>query len=174
MKAVVRRRARRRALLAAVAVVPAAAVASSRTSAAWRGRAGASGGKTEFAAGRSRFASKDYAGALPLFRKAFDASGSPNASLYVGLCLIELAQPVEAYDVLSATARESEKRMAGDPAYQHTTEVAKEKLALLEKKVGRVTVTLTDAPVGATVTVNAKPARPRANRRWPAGSRPAR
>ena len=39
-------------------------------------------------------------------------------------------------------------------------QVSKEKLGLLEKKVGRVTVTLTDAPAGVTVTVNAKPLAP--------------
>jgi hypothetical protein len=134
-------------MFASSAIAPAHAAGQPKAAAS------ANGGKTEFAAGRSRFAAKDYAGALIFFRKAFEASGSPNASLYVGLCLIELNQPVEAYEVLAGTARESEKRMAADPAYQHTNEVAKEKLGELEKKVARVTVTV-DATGGAAVTVN--------------------
>src|SRR5262249_27699536 len=74
-------------------------------------------GKTEFAAGRTKFQAKDYAAALPLFQAAWKATGSPNAGLYVGLCQMELGRWTDAFDTMSQTVREAEQKKATDPAY---------------------------------------------------------
>ena len=42
-----------------------------------------------FEEGRKKWEAKDPAGALPLFQKAAQQSGSPNARLYVARCLRE-------------------------------------------------------------------------------------
>ncbi|HEY4117505.1 MAG TPA: hypothetical protein VGM56_06595 [Byssovorax sp.] len=107
-----------------------------------------------FADGRTRFNAKDFAGALPLFRKAFDASKSPNAELYVGLCLVELKQPVDAYEAMSIAERDSSAKMAQDPSYAHTRDVAAGVRAKLEKEIGRVVVTIDGAPSPPQVVVN--------------------
>ncbi|HVY46275.1 MAG TPA: hypothetical protein VHB21_10370, partial [Minicystis sp.] len=113
--------------------------------------------KADFAAARTRFAIKDYKGALPLFQRALAASGSPNAALYVGLCLKGLRRPIEAYEAMTVAARESANKMATDASYRHTNDVAKQTLAELQKKIGLVTVTVSGAPVGVHVTVNGAP-----------------
>jgi hypothetical protein len=112
-----------------------------------------SSGKAEFAAGRAKFMVKQYAAALPLFERAYSASQSPNAGLYVGLCLLELKRRPEAFDVLTAVVREAGARKSADPSYEHTFDVATKELSDLTALVGRVTITADNAPADAKITL---------------------
>jgi hypothetical protein len=107
-----------------------------------------------FSAALQRFDAKDYAGALPLFREALNMSHSPNARLYVGLCLSGLGQYPEAYLELETTVRETADRASQDAKYGETREAAMRELALLERRVGKVVVKITEQVVGGFVTLN--------------------
>jgi len=107
-----------------------------------------------FSAALQRFDAKDYAGALPLFREALNMSHSLNARLYVGLCLSGLGQYPEAYLELETTVRETADRATEDAKYGETHEAAMRELALLERRVGKVVVKVTEQVVGGFVTLN--------------------
>jgi len=109
-----------------------------------------------FADAQQRFDQRDYGAALPLFQKAFAASNSPNARLYVGRCLRALGRTVEAYDEMSATTREATKRAESDPKYGPTRDSAAAELALLTPLVGKVVIVWSGAK-DAAITLDGKP-----------------
>jgi len=109
-----------------------------------------------FQMAQDQFDRKDYAGALPLFRKVLAASGSPNARLYLARCLRELGQLAEAYDEMHATMREATTKAEGDSKYAPTRDSAAAEVALLEPKVGRLVIAWT-GPTPKRVTLNGKP-----------------
>ena len=53
--------------------------------------------RAKFAEALKLFSRGDAERSLPLFRQAAEVTGSPNAHLYVGYCLAQLGQRVEAY-----------------------------------------------------------------------------
>ena len=109
-----------------------------------------------FGEAQQRFDQRDYGAALPLFQKAYAASKSPNARLYVGRCLRALGRTVEAYDEMYATTREATKRAESDPKYGPTRDAAASELALLEPLVGKVVIVWSGAK-GAAITLDKKP-----------------
>ena len=100
------------------------------------------------------FGEKQYDAALLLFRKAYEQSQSPNAHLMIGKCLLAQNKLPEAYDELSATLREAGKRAETEPKYADTRDAAATELAPLETKIGKLVVTLVDAPADAHVRVS--------------------
>ncbi|MDI1481348.1 hypothetical protein [Polyangium sp. y55x31] len=95
----------------------------------------------------------NFAEALVGFRHAHNASGSPNARIMIGNCLVALGRTAEAYEEMSATLREATKRAETEPKYALTRDAAAKHVALLESKVGKLVVEVAD-PSGVEVTVN--------------------
>jgi hypothetical protein len=101
--------------------------------------------------------SGDFATALPIFQQAVDASGSPNARLYVARCLRDLGKLPEAYDQMRLTLQDALKMAQDEARYAQTRNTAAAELALLEARVARLVVVLDPAVAGAQVTVNDAP-----------------
>lgn len=99
----------------------------------------------------------NYKDALPLFEAAFDGTGSPNASLYVGRCLRELGRVDEAYEILRETRRRAAERAAEEQRFVETRDAAVVELKELEPHVGRLYITVTEPPDGLAVSVGGKP-----------------
>ncbi len=99
------------------------------------------------------YAEQKYDAALLLFRKAYEQSQSPNAHLMIGKCLLAQNHLPEAYDELSATLREAAKRAEAEPKYASARDAAAAELAPLEAKIGKVVITMVDAPANARVLV---------------------
>jgi hypothetical protein len=110
-----------------------------------------------FSLGRDRWEAKDYQEALPLFRQALAATGSPNARFYVARCLRDLGQLVEAYDEMSRTVRDARELAVDEERYAATRDAAAAELALLEGTIGKLVVALDASLEGASVTVNGAP-----------------
>jgi hypothetical protein len=91
---------------------------------------------------------------LPLFRSALEVSDSPNARLYVARCLRSLGRLVEAYEEMSATAREATRRAETEDKYVSTRDASAAELALLEPKVGKLVIAFDDASSGNRVTID--------------------
>lgn len=104
-----------------------------------------------FESANKLYAEKKYDAALLLFRKAYEQSQSPNAHLMIGKCLVTLNRLPEAYDELSATMREAAKRAETEAKYAAARDAAATELAPLEAKIGKVVVTVVDAPAGMRV-----------------------
>jgi len=100
--------------------------------------------KARFANAQKLFKDGHYADALPVFRDLADSTRSPNARLYVGLCLQELGKFVEAHKAFSAVVRDVNEH--SDEKYQTTREAAVEHLAILNVRLGRVIIALAEAP----------------------------
>lgn len=107
-----------------------------------------------FEEGRKLWDAKDAAGALPRFRKAVDATGSPNARLYLARCLRETGDLVQAYEEMARTVRDARAKADSDERYAATRDAAAAELTLLEARVGRVVIALSEELAGATVTLN--------------------
>lgn len=95
--------------------------------------------------------------ARALFDKAYRASGSPNARLMAARCLSALDRVAEAYEEMAATSREATADAEKDPRYVPTRDAAATELALLERRVAKVTVVITDFTIGTVVTLNGAP-----------------
>ncbi|MCC6522069.1 MAG: tetratricopeptide repeat protein [Polyangiaceae bacterium] len=106
---------------------------------------------------RTRFEAGDFRGALPLFRQALAASGSPNARIYVARCLRDLGQLVEGYEEMSRTVRDARELAPKEERYAQTRDQAAAELAVLEGRVGKVLVALDPSLQGATVELDGAP-----------------
>lgn len=102
------------------------------------------------------FGEKKYDAALLLFRNVYQQSQSPNAHLMIGKCLLALNRLPEAYDELSATLREAGKRAETEAKYADTRDAAATELAPLETKIGKIVITLVDAPAEANVRIGSR------------------
>ncbi len=98
--------------------------------------------------------------ARALFRQAYEASGSPNARLMAARCLTSLGHLAEAYDEMAATSRDATARAESDPRYVPTRDAAATELALLERKVGKLTVIVVNLVPGTVVTLAGAPLAP--------------
>jgi hypothetical protein len=107
-----------------------------------------------FLDGVELYEKKDCNAALPLLRQAHQATNSPNARLYIARCLLELGQLSEAYDEMKTTVSEATARADKEPKYAPTRNSAAAELAILDQKVGKLMVAISDPPEGTTVNVN--------------------
>jgi len=101
-----------------------------------------------------RFDQGEYAEALPLFQRALELSGSPNARLYVARCLRETGRAIEAWEQARRAFVEARERAAKEEKYAETRDLAAAEVALSEGKIGRLVVALARRPEGVAVTVN--------------------
>jgi hypothetical protein len=71
-------------------------------------------------------------------------------------CLSALGRLPEAYEEMAATSREATERAEADPKYVRARDAAATELALLERRVGRLTIVVVDPPPGTVVTLDGK------------------
>jgi hypothetical protein len=107
-----------------------------------------------FAEAQQLFDAKDYAGALPKFQALFEETKSPNARLYVARSLRELGRIAEAYDEMAATVKDASARAETEKKYEQTRDAAAAELAVLQNRVGHLTIAVADAPPGTRVILN--------------------
>lgn len=110
--------------------------------------------KELFTRGQKQFDGREYEKALETFKEVLASTGSPNARLYVSRCLRELSRLPEAYEEMRAALRDATKRSESEDKYVPTRDAAAAELALLERRVGRVTVSVADPPPGTVVKIN--------------------
>ncbi len=110
----------------------------------------------KFERGQQLFLDGRYAEALPLFRDALGASGSPNARLYVARCLYELGELLEAHREMRRTVEDAR----GDDKYSATHEAAAKELDEVAAKLGRITVHVRGAPPDLAVALDDRPLAP--------------
>ncbi|HEY3594407.1 MAG TPA: hypothetical protein VGL13_11055 [Polyangiaceae bacterium] len=110
--------------------------------------------KTKFAAALKLYNASQYDQALALFRELAGSTSSPNARLYIGLCLEQLGRTIEAYNELARTAKEASLRP--ESKYDRTREAALAELSVLDARVGKVVVAVLEATPGATVVADGR------------------
>jgi hypothetical protein len=110
------------------------------------------GAKAEFAAAQKLFKAGRFAEALPLFRSVADSTKSPNAQLYVGHCLEQVGKVVDAYKVFELIVKEITEHP--EEKYEPTREAAMAQLAVLQVRVAKIVVSLTEIPPDVTVTLD--------------------
>jgi hypothetical protein len=110
------------------------------------------GAKADFANAQKLFKAGKFAEALPLFRSVADSTKSPNARLYVGHCLEQLGKVVEAYKVFELIAKEITEHP--EDKYEPTREAAMVHVGLLNVRVSKVVISLTDMPPDVVVTLD--------------------
>jgi hypothetical protein len=110
-----------------------------------------------FDAAQRLYDERKFEQALDLFRQAYAITKSPNAHLMIGNCLNALGRSAEAYDTMAATMREAAKRAETEAKYAAARDSAAQQLAVLEPRIGKVVVVLTDAGASASVTLNGAP-----------------
>jgi hypothetical protein len=135
------------ALVATLAVVPAANAQ----------KLGAAQAQKEFAEAQKLYQKNRCDEALPKLERVLEATGSPNARLYVARCLRQLGKLPEAYDAMTETVRTADARASEDEHYAETRSAAAAERAALESKIVRVVIAAADAPDGLSVEVNGKP-----------------
>lgn len=110
-----------------------------------------------FTEGRKLWEKKQCDQALPLFKEALAATGSPNARLYVGRCLHELGRLVEAYQELERTLREAAAESDADERYARTRDQAAAERAQLETQIAKLVIAVDESLAGAPVTLDGAP-----------------
>jgi len=119
----------------------------------WSGPAAADTA-AKFAQAVDLFTANKYDEALPLFREAHAASGSPNARIYIARCLRELGQVPAAYEEMKGTVADATARAESESKYVPTRDSAAAELALLERRVGKLVVAITAPPPDTAVQIN--------------------
>lgn len=110
--------------------------------------------KAKFAAALKLYNASQPELALALFRELVGVTGSPNARLYVALCLEQLGRNVDAYNELTRTAKEASLRP--ESKYDRTREAAVAEMGALDARVGKLVVTLPDTPPGYAVSIDGR------------------
>ncbi len=108
----------------------------------------------QFAKGQSLYDDKKFEEALPFFRNAFEATLSPNASLYVARCLERLGKLDQAYAEMQKTVTIATEKAAEDKKYASTRDAAAGELAQLTPRVALLVIAFTEDYPEASVTVN--------------------
>src|SRR5690606_16599249 len=106
---------------------------------------------------RERFAEGRYDEALDLFRQVLEATGSPNARLYVARCLAKLGRTVEAHDEMARTVRDASDKAKVEARFAATRDAAIEELEPLQARVGRVIVEVATPAPELAITFDGEP-----------------
>lgn len=113
--------------------------------------------KEQFVQARALYDDGKYEEALPLLRSVFEATGSPNAQLYVARALREMGRLDEAHRAMVLARKVATAEAAKDAKYEPTRDAAASELAILDTKVGKVVVAFVDKAEGTQVTLNGTP-----------------
>jgi hypothetical protein len=143
------------AIALALALLPAASVLAQPAKPA--PAAPASDARAAFDAAQKLYDEHKFDEAREQFMVAYRASQSPNARLMAARCLTALDRLAEAYEEMAATSREATARAEQDPKYVPTRDAAATQLAMLERRIGKLTVVVTDFVAGTEVKVNGAP-----------------
>lgn len=95
-----------------------------------------------------------YEAALEGFREAFSASESPNAQLYIARCLVSLGRNAEGYRAMAATVALARDKAMSEKRYAQTRDAAAAELVVLEPKVAKIIVALSEEVDEAAITIN--------------------
>ena len=106
-----------------------------------------------FTSGTAHYAAREFAAALEDFRGALSLYASPNTRLYLGRTYRELGNLPLAIVELERASREAADRVASDPRFERTRDVARTEAAELVARVGRIAIVGANVPPGARVTV---------------------
>lgn len=109
--------------------------------------------QVRFRSGSKLFDAGKYSEAITAFRASHDVVASPNSSLMVARCLLELGRVLDAYAEFRVALTEAETAAQHDKKYAATAEAVRSELAEAEQRLGRVQVRLRNAPPGTEVTV---------------------
>lgn len=107
-----------------------------------------------FTRGSGLYEQREFGTALEEFRASLALYGSPNTRLYVARCLRELGRIDEALPEFERAMREAADRAPTDPRYAATRDAAQTEMLAIAGLVGRLTLTIPDAPSGVVVRVN--------------------
>ena len=106
-----------------------------------------------FRSGSKLFDASKYSEAITAFRASHDVVASPNSSLMVARCLLELGRLLDAHAEFRVALTEAETAAQHDKKYAATAEAVKSELAEAEQRLGRVQIRLKNAPPGTEVRV---------------------
>ncbi len=126
------------ALLAASTAVTFATVA--------RGQDPSTLAQQRFLRGLTMFDARQFAPALEEFRGSYQLRSSPNSRLYIARSLRELQRIPEAVTEYETCVQEAREHASTDARYRETQTAAERELRVIVDRVGRVQVTLVNAP----------------------------
>lgn len=99
-----------------------------------------------FLRGLSAFDSRQFAVALDEFRGSYALRASPNSRLYIARALRELQRLPEAVTEYETCVQEAREHANTDARYRETQRAAEQELSTIVGRVGRVQITLVNAP----------------------------
>lgn len=106
-----------------------------------------------YSLGVQLFGAGRYAEALDEFRASLQTFASPNARLLVARTLVQLQRNAEAVAEYELTIREAADRAQTDVRYLETRRAAETELVPIETRIGRLRVSIPNAPPGVHVYV---------------------
>jgi hypothetical protein len=109
--------------------------------------------QSHFTRARGALTLKNLPLALEEFRASYDVVASPNTRFSIARCLRDMNRLPEAYVEFGKTDAEATAGAATDPRYTQTADAAKKEQDAVAAQIGLVTVTITNAPADATLTV---------------------
>src|SRR5262245_31392881 len=112
--------------------------------------------RVAFADARKAFDDRRFVDALKGLRASFYIVASPNTHLMIGHAERELGRDAAAYATFEAVAEQAEAAMSSDEKYRKTAQIAREELDKLRPSVGLVTIQVSGADEGATLSVEGR------------------
>jgi hypothetical protein len=97
---------------------------------------------------------KEYDQALASFHESYGVVKSPNSRLMVVRVLLEMGDPVAAYREALLTMVETKEAAKKAKKYEKTIEAVQQETDAIRQKIALVTVTVSDAPEDASLTIN--------------------
>lgn len=113
-----------------------------------------------FLRGLAHFDHRQFDAALEEFRGSYQLRSSPNSRLYIARSLAALRRWPEAVSEYETCVQEAREHASTDPRYAETQSAAASELRAIEPQIGRVRVTLVNAPrqVGVRIGASVIPA----------------
>ncbi len=108
--------------------------------------------QARFATAVRLYKEDQIAQALPLFEQLAKETQSPNASLYVGHCLVKLARYVDAYRAFQRTVTLTVEQ--DEEKYEPTREAARSQLAALDLRVAKLIIAMAEVPPDVRVSID--------------------
>lgn len=108
-----------------------------------------------FLRGLAQFDRRQFAAALEEFRGSYQLRSSPNSRLYIARSLVQLQRVPEAVSEYETCIQEAHEHANTDPRYSETERAATSELRAIEPQVGRVRITLVNAPRQVGVRIGA-------------------
>jgi hypothetical protein len=109
-----------------------------------------------FASGKKAYTAKNFEQAVSELQASLDIVNSPNARLELARTLRDGDRPQEAWTEYGRVIQDATTLAATEPRYSSTADAAKNERADIEAKLAFVTVTVANAPDGATLKVGGR------------------